>query len=104
MFNFLEDEDWPLGHILYTLQDRPVGQKTIAYAESHDQALVGDKTLAFWLMDEHMYTHMSVLSERDYVSWFVKERIYVLIFNGVGNDKRLIVTHDDSLVDMFTWR
>lgn len=35
----------------------------IAYAESHDQALVGDKTLAFWLMDKEMYTHMSTLSE-----------------------------------------
>ncbi|KAI5637559.1 1,4-alpha-glucan-branching enzyme [Phthorimaea operculella] len=36
---------------------------TVAYAESHDQALVGDKTLAFWLMDAAMYTHMSTLSE-----------------------------------------
>jgi len=35
----------------------------VAYAESHDQALVGDKTLAFWLMDKEMYTHMSTLSE-----------------------------------------
>ena len=30
--------------------------------ESHDQALVGDKTLAFWLMDKEMYDQMSVLS------------------------------------------
>lgn len=35
----------------------------MAYAESHDQALVGDKTLAFWLMDKEMYTHMSTVSE-----------------------------------------
>ena len=27
------------------------------------QALVGDKTIAFWLMDKEMYTHMSCLSE-----------------------------------------
>ena len=33
------------------------------YCESHDQALVGDKTIAFWLMDKEMYTHMSVLTE-----------------------------------------
>ena len=26
------------------------------------QALVGDKTIAFWLMDKEMYTHMSLLS------------------------------------------
>lgn len=32
----------------------------MAYAESHDQALVGDKTLAFWLMDKDMYDHMAV--------------------------------------------
>ena len=35
---------------------------TIAYAESHDQALVGDKTLAFHLMDKDMYDNMSILS------------------------------------------
>ena len=37
-------------------------EKNVAYTESHDQALVGDKTLAFWLMDAEMYTNMSVLS------------------------------------------
>ena len=31
-------------------------EKVICYAESHDQALVGDKTVAFWLMDKEMYT------------------------------------------------
>ena len=36
----------------------------IAYAESHDQALVGDKTLAFWMMDAEMYTNMSSFTER----------------------------------------
>ena len=36
-------------------------ENCIAYAESHDQALVGDKTLAFWLMDKEMYTGMSCL-------------------------------------------
>ena len=34
---------------------RRYGERCIAYAESHDQALVGDKTLAFWLMDAEMY-------------------------------------------------
>jgi len=36
------------------LTDRPASQKTVAYAESHDQALVGDKTIAMWLMDSDM--------------------------------------------------
>lgn len=57
------DEDWDLGSILFTLTNRRHGEKTIAYVESHDQALVGDKTLAFWLMDKEMYTHMSDLTE-----------------------------------------
>ncbi|XP_067897401.1 1,4-alpha-glucan-branching enzyme isoform X2 [Heterodontus francisci] len=57
----LKDEDWNMGNIVYTLTNRRYGEKCIAYAESHDQALVGDKTLAFWLMDAEMYTNMSVL-------------------------------------------
>ena len=36
----------------------------IAYTECHDQALVGDKTLAFWMMDAEMYSNMSLLSAR----------------------------------------
>merc|ERR1719394_655100 len=53
------DEEWDLDNIIHTLINRRYGEKCIAYAESHDQALVGDKTIAFWLMDKEMYTHMS---------------------------------------------
>ena len=56
-----KDEDWDIGDIIHTLENRRYKEGTIAYAESHDQALVGDKTLAFWLMDKEMYTHMSLL-------------------------------------------
>jgi len=52
------DEDWNLHDLWYTLTNRRLGEKTLAYAESHDQALVGDKTLAHWLMDAAIYTHM----------------------------------------------
>ena len=52
------DEDWDLSAIWGALADRRHGEKTVAYAESHDQALVGDKTIAFWLMDKEMYFHM----------------------------------------------
>lgn len=55
------DEDWNVGNIVHTLTNRRWMEKTIAYAESHDQALVGDKTIAFWLMDKEMYTGMSLL-------------------------------------------
>jgi 1,4-alpha-glucan branching enzyme len=53
------DEDWNLDELWHTLTNRRHGEATIAYAESHDQALVGDKTLAFWLMDKEMYWHMA---------------------------------------------
>ncbi|AAS52641.1 AEL044Wp [Eremothecium gossypii ATCC 10895] len=58
-----KDEDWSMGHIVYTLVNRRYKEKVVAYAESHDQALVGDKTLAFWMMDAAMYTDMTVLKE-----------------------------------------
>jgi len=56
-----KDEDWPLGHICFTLINRRYMEKSIAYAESHDQSLVGDKTIAFWLMDKYMYTDMTTI-------------------------------------------
>ncbi|KAK9457972.1 glycoside hydrolase superfamily [Dipodascopsis uninucleata] len=56
------DDDWDMGKIVFELTNRRYKEKTVAYAESHDQALVGDKTIAFWLMDKEMYTNMSVLS------------------------------------------
>ncbi|KAL4819508.1 1,4-alpha-glucan-branching enzyme [Aspergillus spinulosporus] len=57
------DNDWDIGNLAFTLTNRRHGEKTIAYAESHDQALVGDKSLMMWLCDKEMYTHMSVLTE-----------------------------------------
>ncbi|MEZ6083888.1 MAG: alpha amylase C-terminal domain-containing protein [Phycisphaerae bacterium] len=57
------DEDWQMGEIYHTLTNRRRSEKHVAYAESHDQALVGDKTLAFWLMDAAMYWHMDRASE-----------------------------------------
>lgn len=56
------DENWNMGHIVHTLTNTRYGEKVIAYTESHDQALVGDKTIAFWLMDKEMYTSMSIFS------------------------------------------
>lgn len=56
------DENWDMGNLCHTMENRRWGEKCIAYAESHDQALVGDKTIAFWLMDAEMYTDMSSLT------------------------------------------
>jgi 1,4-alpha-glucan branching enzyme len=52
----MKDEDWDMEFLVHTLTNRRWQEKCIAYAESHDQALVGDKTIAFWLMDKEMYT------------------------------------------------
>ena len=53
------DEEWNMHEFFFTMTNRLYDVRTIAYAESHDQALVGDKTLAFRLMDKEMYTSMS---------------------------------------------
>lgn len=53
-----KDEDWKPGHIFWELTNRRFGEKTVSYAESHDQALVGDKTIIFRLIDSDMYWHM----------------------------------------------
>jgi len=52
------DEDWDLNQIYYELANRRAGEKVIGYCESHDQALVGDKTLMFRLCDQQMYWSM----------------------------------------------
>ena len=57
------DEQWNMHEFFFTMTNRLSDVKTIAYAESHDQALVGDKTLAFRLMDKEMYTAMDKASQ-----------------------------------------
>lgn len=57
------DEDWRVGDMWHALLNRRQLEKHIAYVESHDQALVGDKTIAFWLMDKEMYFGMSKKDE-----------------------------------------
>ena len=53
-----KDEDWHPSAIWWETTNRRADEKTISYAESHDQALVGDKTIIFWLIDADMYWHM----------------------------------------------
>ena len=57
-----KDEEWSPGDIFYQLTNKREDEKVISYAESHDQALVGDKTLIFRLMDADMYYHMDCTS------------------------------------------
>ncbi len=58
----VKDEEWDIWEMWETLNMRIKGTQTITYTESHDQAMVGDQTIAFRLMGEKMYTHMSKLS------------------------------------------
>ncbi len=53
------DEYWDMWHIWCELTGRRPAEKYIGYSESHDQALVGDKTIMFRLCDSKMYTHMA---------------------------------------------
>ncbi len=55
-----KDEDWHPTSIFWELTNRRSDEKTISYCESHDQALVGDKTIIFRLIDKEMYWHMMV--------------------------------------------
>ncbi len=57
------DERWDIGEMWSVMTSRLPGVKTVAYAESHDQALVGDQTIAFRLMDKEMYDRMDRASE-----------------------------------------
>lgn len=65
-----KDEDWHPTGIFWELTNRRNDEKTISYAESHDQALVGDKTIIFRLIDADMYWYMS----KHYGSSFLTDR------------------------------
>lgn len=52
------DEDWKPSSMFWEVTNRRADEKTISYAESHDQALVGDKAIIFRLIDADMYWHM----------------------------------------------
>ncbi|MCR4736797.1 MAG: alpha amylase C-terminal domain-containing protein [Bacteroidales bacterium] len=56
------DEQWGVGDIYFHLTDKRREEQTISYVECHDQAMVGDKTLIFRLVDKNMYDKMSVFT------------------------------------------
>jgi len=53
-----KDEDWNVGQIFHELTSHRADEKVVSYAESHDQAMVGDKTIIFRLLDKEMYFSM----------------------------------------------
>jgi len=83
-----KDEEWNMGDVVWTLTNRRYMEATIAYCESHDQSLVGDKTIAYWLMDKEMYTHMSVFSPPSAIidRGMALHKIIRLITNALGGE------------------
>lgn len=63
----LPDEKWKPSSIFWEVKNRRNDEKTISYCESHDQALVGDKTIIFRLIDADMYWHFRKGDENDNV-------------------------------------
>ena len=63
LLNGTNDEDWSMGHITHSLTNRRWKEKVVGYAESHDQAIVGDKTISMWLFDADIYHGMSKFTE-----------------------------------------
>jgi 1,4-alpha-glucan branching enzyme len=61
------DEKWPMGHIWHELSNRRAEENTISYAESHDQAIVGDKTIISRLLDADIYNYMHLDATTDRV-------------------------------------
>jgi 1,4-alpha-glucan branching enzyme len=57
------DEHWPIGPLWHELTNRREDEKTVSYAESHDQALVGDQSIIFRLIGKDMYDHMHISDE-----------------------------------------
>ena len=83
-----KDEDWNPEEIWNVMTNRRYGEANIAYAESHDQALVGDKTIAFRLMDQEMYWHMGTGAENAVVERGIALhkmiRLFTLVAGGEG--------------------
>ncbi|MFC1749080.1 alpha-amylase family glycosyl hydrolase [Pseudomonadota bacterium] len=68
LLKHVSDDDWNMSEMFRILTDRRFGEEHVGYAESHDQAMVGDKSIAFRLMDASMYEKMSVLTESEIVA------------------------------------
>lgn len=91
--NLLEnvpDEHWSMQNLVATLCNRRFAvEKTIAYVESHDQSIVGDKTVLMWLLGPEIYTGMSALGEptavvRRGMSLHMMMRLMTFFFGGEG--------------------
>ncbi|MBI9074384.1 MAG: alpha amylase C-terminal domain-containing protein [Desulfatibacillum sp.] len=81
------DEDWPMGYLWHELTNKRQDEKTISYCESHDQALVGDQTLIFRMMEDDMFWYMAKEHENHRVDrGMALHKIIRLITLGTAGD------------------
>ncbi len=78
------DEDWDIGSMWGEMCLRRPGEKTVAYVESHDQALVGDKTVIFRLADAAMYTDMDKICHNPVIDRAVALHKMIRLFTLAG--------------------
>ena len=78
------DENWDLGKMWGDMCLRRPGENTIAYVESHDQALVGDKTLIFRLADARMYTDMDKICHNPVIDRAIALHKMIRLFTLAG--------------------
>lgn len=81
------DEEWHVGDMFYELTNKRKEESTISYVESHDQAMVGDKTIIFRLLDSLMYTDMNVFKRNpDIDRGIALHKIIRLVTFGTAGD------------------
>ena len=85
-----KDEDWYPTAIWWENTNRRADEKTISYVESHDQALVGDKTVIFRLIDADMYWFMSKLKSSSHkVDRGIALHKMIILINSMGIGSQL---------------
>ena len=84
----IKTNNWKISHIIHSLKNKRKFEKVINYCESHDQALVGDKTIAMRLFSHEIYTNMSIINKEThniFRSIFLHKFIrFITLFFGDG--------------------
>ena len=78
------DEDWDIFQMWCSMCMRRPGENTVAYVESHDQALVGDKTLIFRMADAAMYTDMEKATHNPVIDRAIALHKMIRLFTQIG--------------------
>jgi 1,4-alpha-glucan branching enzyme len=85
-----QDENWNMGHIAFNLTNRRYKERCVAYCESHDQAIVGDKTISMWLFGEEIYHGMKIHNHSIVVDrGMALHKMIKLITMGLGGEAYL---------------